>query len=40
MTTVEVLLDESGVTRVVGQAHFTRARGQISTTFLYDSAYL
>lgn len=40
MTTVEVLVDEAGGPRLVGQAHFTRARGQISTTFLYDPGYL
>lgn len=40
MTTIEVLLDETGRTRLVGQAHFTRTRGQISTTFLYDPDYL
>ncbi|MFT3799336.1 type II toxin-antitoxin system HipA family toxin [Microbacterium sp.] len=40
MTTVEVLVDEAGGARVVGQAHFTRQRGQISTTFLYDPGYL
>ena len=40
MTSVEVLVDEAGRTRPVGQAHFTRTRGQISTTFLYDPDYL
>ncbi|MFE3545286.1 type II toxin-antitoxin system HipA family toxin [Nocardia sp. NPDC059177] len=40
MTTVEVLVDEAGRTKSVGQAHFTRSRGQISTTFLYDNGYL
>lgn len=40
MTTVEVLVDHSGRPRLVGQAHFTRMRSQISTTFLYDQAYL
>jgi len=40
MTTVEILVDEAGGARLVGQAHFTRARGQISTTFLYDPGYL
>ncbi|PRY13961.1 type II toxin-antitoxin system HipA family toxin [Kineococcus rhizosphaerae] len=40
MTTVEVLVDENGRTRLVGQAHVTRTRGQISTTFLYDPGYL
>lgn len=40
MTTVEVLIDEADGARLVGQAHFTRQRGQISTTFLYDPGYL
>ncbi len=40
MTSVEVLVDEGGRTRLVGQAHVTRARGQVSTTFLYDPGYL
>lgn len=40
MTTVEVLMDEAGGTRLVGQAHITRTRGQISTTFLYAQDYL
>ncbi len=40
MTTVEVLIDEADDARPVGQAHFTRQRGQISTTFLYDLDYL
>ena len=40
MTTVEVLVDEADGARVVGQAHFTRARGGVSTTFLYDPGYL
>ncbi|ACZ29980.1 HipA domain protein [Xylanimonas cellulosilytica DSM 15894] len=40
MTTIEVLVDEAGRTRLVGQAHFTRTRGQVSTTFLYDPGYL
>lgn len=40
MTTVEVLVDETGRTRLVGQAHFTRTRGRISTTFLYEPGYL
>ncbi|WP_427868705.1 type II toxin-antitoxin system HipA family toxin [Leucobacter luti] len=40
MTTVEVLVDEADGARVVGQAHFTRQRDQISTTFLYDPGYL
>ena len=40
MTTVDVLVDRGGRATVVGQAHFTRARGHISTTFLYDPGYL
>lgn len=40
MTTVEVLVDDAGSTRLVGQAHVTRTRGAISTTFLYDPDYL
>lgn len=40
MTTVEVFMDRTGVPRLVGQAHFTRQRGRLSTTFLYDVAYL
>lgn len=40
MTTVEVVVDGADGPVVVGQAHFTRQRGQISTTFLYDPGYL
>lgn len=40
MTTVEVLVDVAGGARLVGQAHFTRVRGRVSTTFLYDPGYL
>ena len=40
MTTVEIVSDANGSHRLVGQAHFTRSRGQISTTFLYDPTYL
>lgn len=40
MTTVEVFVDQEGESILVGQAHFTRQRGQISTTFLYDPSYL
>ena len=40
MTTVEVFADRAGAPALVGQAHFTRQRGQISTTFLYDPGYL
>ncbi|WP_159622002.1 type II toxin-antitoxin system HipA family toxin [Ruania rhizosphaerae] len=38
MTAVEVF--EGDDARLVGRAHFTRTRGQISTTFLYDAGYL
>ena len=40
MTTVEVLMDMKGQARPVGQAYFTRTRGQISTTFLYNPTWL
>lgn len=40
MTTIDVLVDEVGTARRVGQAHVTRTRNQISTTFLYDPGYL
>lgn len=40
MTTVEVLVGEGDDASLVGQAHVTRTRGQISTTFLYDPGYL
>lgn len=40
MTSLEVLVGEGEETRLVGQAHCTRTRGQITTTFLYDPAYL
>lgn len=40
MTTVEVFADRNGEPVLVGQAHFTRQRSQVSTTFLYDPAYL
>ncbi|MDO5093389.1 MAG: type II toxin-antitoxin system HipA family toxin [Propionibacteriaceae bacterium] len=40
MTTVEVFVDRAGLPLLVGQAYFTRQRGRISTTFLYDPAYL
>lgn len=40
MTTVEVHADVAGATTLVGRAHFTRQRGQISTTFIYDDGYL
>ncbi|WP_315036479.1 hypothetical protein [Actinomyces oris] len=38
MTTIEIVSDAHGSHRLVGQAHVTRSRGQVSTTFLYDSA--
>ena len=38
MTTIEIVSDANGAHRLVGQAHVTRSRGQVSTTFLYDSA--
>lgn len=40
MTAVEVFVDRSGIPLLVGQAHFTRQRGRLSTTFLYDAGYL
>lgn len=40
MTTVDVFADREGEPVPVGQAHFTRHRGQISTTFLYEPEYL
>ena len=40
MTTIEILSDATGSHRLVGQAHVTRSRGQVSTTFLYDPTYL
>lgn len=40
MTTVEVFVDRAGEPVLVGQAHVTQARGQVSTTFLYDPGYL
>lgn len=40
MTAVEVYVDRAGAPVLVGQAHFTRQRRQISTTFLYDPGYL
>lgn len=39
-TTLEVWADHDHRTDLVGQAHVTRNRGQISTTFLYDTAWL
>ncbi len=40
MTTIEIASNADGSQRLVGQAHFTRSRGQVSTTFLYDPTYL
>lgn len=40
MTAVEVFIDAAGAPRLVGQARVARARGRVSTTFLYDPAYL
>lgn len=40
MTTVGVFLDGAGPPQLVGRAHFTRARGRVSTTFIYDPDYL
>ena len=40
MTTLEVWTEQGGDARLVGQAHFTRMRGQVSTTFIYDAGYL
>ena len=40
MTTVEVLVGDAGRSRLVGQAHFTRGRQGVSTTFVYDANYL
>ncbi|PZU44182.1 MAG: phosphatidylinositol kinase [Microbacterium sp.] len=39
MSTYDVLTDENGEQRLVGQAHFTQGRA-LSTTFVYDNAYL
>lgn len=40
MTTVEVLMEHDGESVLVGTAYFTRRRGEITTTFLYDPGYL
>lgn len=40
MTALEVFMDQAGDPVLVGQAHITRQRGRISTTFLYDPGYL
>lgn len=39
MTAAEVLIDETGDSDLVGKAHSTRRRVQISTTFLHDPSY-
>lgn len=39
-TTLEVHADRGASSILVGRAHFTRARGKVSTTFLYDTDYL
>ena len=35
MTTIEIVSDANCSHRLIGQAHVTRSRGQVSTTFLY-----
>ncbi|MCL6422937.1 HipA N-terminal domain-containing protein [Brachybacterium sp. JHP9] len=40
MTSLEVFWDHDGTPVPVGQAHVTRTRGRISTTFIYDPGYL
>lgn len=40
MTSVDVFISREGDSIRVGEAHFTRQRGQVSTTFLYDPEYL
>ena len=40
MTTIEIVSDAHGSYRLIGQAHVTRSRGQVSTTFIYDPTYL
>lgn len=40
MTSVEVFVGEAGRDRLVGRAHFTRGRREVSTTFVYDPSYL
>ena len=40
MTTIEIVSDVNSSHRLVGQAHVTRSRGQVSTTFLHDPTYL
>lgn len=40
MTTIEIVSDANCSHRLIGQAHVTRSRGHVSTTFLYGPAYL
>lgn len=40
MTTIDVFVDRAGAPALVGQAHVTRQRGTVSTTFIYDPEYL
>ena len=40
MTSVDVFAGSSGSLGYVGQAHFTRNRGSVSTTFIYAPGYL
>jgi len=39
MTTLEVWAEHHDLSRLVGQAHLTRTRSQVSTTFIYDAGY-
>jgi serine/threonine-protein kinase HipA len=39
MTTVEVFIANDVTTVLVGQAHFTLGKRNVSTTFVYDAAY-
>lgn len=40
MTSLNVFIDDGGTDRLVGQAYFTRSRGEVSTTFVYATEYL
>ena len=40
MTTIEIVSDANGSHRLIGQAHVTRSRCQVSTTILYDPTHL
>lgn len=40
MMTLEVWAEHDDRSLLIGQAHFTRTRGQVSTTFIYDAGYL